>query len=105
MTAFAKDFATRSGVATRDAEKRGFINTALGGYYVKRDEAMGRFTSWGNARQAAAETKWEAVNHLDRYLEEFAAKVEARGGKVFWASNGAQARDYIKQLAARIGAK
>ncbi len=105
MTTFAKDFSQRSGVATRDAEKRGFINTALGGYYVKRDEAMGRFASWGDARQAAAETKWEVINHLDRYLEEFAAKFEARGGKVFWASNGAQARDYIKALAARTGAK
>ena len=47
------------------------------------------------ARQAAAEIKWEAINHLDRHLESLAAKLEARGAKVHWATTGQQARDII----------
>ena len=45
----------------------------------------------------------KAVNHLDRYLREFEEKFTARGGKVYWASNGAQAREYILNLAREKG--
>src|SRR5205085_5243856 len=45
--------------------------------------------------QAAAETKWEAINHLDKYLESFVSKLEARGTKVHWATTAEQARDII----------
>ena len=48
-----------------------------------------------SARQTAAEIKWDAINHLDKYLEEFVGKIEARGTKVHWASNGEQARQII----------
>src|SRR5205807_7044588 len=53
------------------------------------------FQDWAAARQAAAETKWEAINHLDKYLTEFADKLEARGTKVHWASTAQQAREII----------
>jgi L-lactate dehydrogenase complex protein LldF len=84
---------------TADLDHRHFIQKALSGYYVKRDENKNRFQSWAGARDAAAEIKWDAINHLDRYLAEFASKIEARGAKVFWAENGSVARDYILQLA------
>ncbi|HEV2327293.1 MAG TPA: LutB/LldF family L-lactate oxidation iron-sulfur protein [Verrucomicrobiae bacterium] len=84
---------------TADLDHRHFIQKALSGYYVKRDENKNRFQSWAGARDAAAEIKWDAINHLDRYLAEFASKIEARGAKVFWAENGSAARDYILQLA------
>jgi L-lactate dehydrogenase complex protein LldF len=71
------------------------IQSALGKYYVARDRQVDKFQDWNAARQAAAETKWEAVNHLDTHLLSFAEKLEARGGKVFWANNSAEARDYI----------
>jgi L-lactate dehydrogenase complex protein LldF len=35
------------------------------------------------------------MNHLDKYLIEFATKLESRGTKVHWASTGAQARETI----------
>jgi L-lactate dehydrogenase complex protein LldF len=83
---------------SRDTEHRRRIYTALGKYYVAREKQVGRYQNWESARQAAAETKWEAVNHLDQHLASFAEKLEARGGKVFWAGNGAEARDYILKV-------
>jgi len=80
---------------TADLRHRQLIQTALGKYEVKRDEMKGRFQDWQAARQVAAETKWEAVNHLDRYLDQFAHAIEARGTKVHWASTAQQARDII----------
>jgi L-lactate dehydrogenase complex protein LldF len=84
---------------TADLDHRDWIQKALAGYYIKRDESRNRFQSWSGARSAAAEIKWEAVNHLDRYLEEFASKLEARGTKVFWAPMAKDARDYIVSVA------
>lgn len=99
MKTHASEFQESARRYTADLDHRHFIQKALAGYYVKRDEYKNRFQSWSGARDAASEIKWEAINHLDRYLEEFVSKIEARGAKVFWAENGEQARDYIVQLA------
>ena len=45
------------------------IRTALRDYEIVRDKRKAAFQDWQSARQAAAEIKWEAVNHLDKYLE------------------------------------
>jgi L-lactate dehydrogenase complex protein LldF len=95
MTTQAKEFSESARRYTTDLRHRDLIQKALAGYYVKRDENKNRFQSWSGARDAAAEIKWEAVNHLDRYLEEFVSKLEARGTKVFWAPSAKDARDYI----------
>lgn len=86
---------------TADLGHRDLIQKGLAGYYLKRDENKSRFQNWSAARDAAAEVKWQAINHLDRYLEEFVTKIEARGAKVFWAENATAARDYIISVARR----
>jgi L-lactate dehydrogenase complex protein LldF len=99
MNPRAKAFNESARRITADLPQRGLIQKALDGYYVKRDENQNRFQNWPGARDAAAEIKWDAVNHLDRYLEEFVSKLEARGTKVFWAPNAQEARDYIVGVA------
>lgn len=101
----AKQFHHDAHEMTHDLAHRALIQKALNGYYVKRDEFKGRYASWQEARQAAGEIKWEAINHLDRYLDEFAQKIAARGTQVFWAENGDAARDYILQVCQNAGAK
>jgi L-lactate dehydrogenase complex protein LldF len=77
----------------------------LSNYQVARNRTGATFTNWKSARAAAATIKHEAVNHLDQYLEEFERKFTARGGKVFWASDSKQARDYILNLAESKGVR
>jgi L-lactate dehydrogenase complex protein LldF len=88
-------FKARAEVITHDLHHRGTIQTALGKYEIVRDRSRGAFQNYSAARQAAAETKWEAINHLDKYLEDFATRLEARGTKVHWATTGEQAREII----------
>jgi L-lactate dehydrogenase complex protein LldF len=95
MNAPASQFKSAARVLARDLRHRTLIQTALGKYEVKRDEMKTRFQDWEGARQAAAEIKFEAINHLDRHLEEFAARLEARGTKVHWATTAEQARQII----------
>jgi len=105
MIAAVKEFKEMAGRLTSDLRHRALIQKALGGYYAKRDENKARFRSWSGARDLASEIKWEAVNHLDRYLAEFADKISARGTKVFWAPGATEARDYILGVAAENGVR
>lgn len=93
-------FKTDATRVTADTRQRQFIRTALGNYSIARHKRQTAFQSWESARQAAAETKWEAVNHLDEHLVALTAKLETRGTKVHWATNAAQARKIILQIVA-----
>lgn len=99
MNAHARTFNEAARQQTADLRQRAWIQTALSGYYAKRDEFKSRFQNWPAARDTAAAVKWEAVNHLDRYLDEFASRLEARGTRVFWAPDARAARDYIVGVA------
>ena len=95
MTSPAQEFKTQARLLTRDLRHRELIQTALRKYEPVRDRNKAAFQNWEAAREAAAETKWQAINHLDAYLGEFVRNLEARGTKVHWASTGEQARDII----------
>jgi L-lactate dehydrogenase complex protein LldF len=95
MTTPSAQFNSSADGITRDLRHRRLIQTALRNYEIVRDRRKAAFQDWSAARQAAAETKYDAVNHLDHYLEEFVSKIEARGTKVHWAGNAASAREII----------
>ena len=42
-------------------------------------------------RQHAHDIKKHTLDHLDFYLEQLEKNIEARGGKVIWAKDGAEA--------------
>ena len=105
MSTPAAEFKSQARRLTADLRHRGLIQTALGKYEVVRDKSKADFQDWQAARQAAAETKWEAINHLDDYLVEFVAKLESRGTKVHWASTGTQAKEIILGIIRDKGAK
>ena len=105
LSSFENQFRAAATRLTADVRHRSLMEKSLKGYEKRRDEKEARFQSWEAARQAAAATKWEAINHLDKYLLEFADKISGRGTKVFWASTAQEARDYILNLAAEKQAR
>src|SRR5437660_1812694 len=95
MKPTARQFYNQASVLTQDLRHRELIRTALSKYEIVRDKTKAAFQDWQAARQAAAEIKWTAINHLDTYLIELVNKLEARGTKVHWASTAGQAREII----------
>ncbi len=95
MNSFAAQFREQSLRLTRDLRHRLLIQTALGKYETQRDQRKAAFQDWQSAREAAAEIRWDASNHLDTQLRDFVSRIEARGTIVHWASTAAQARDII----------
>jgi L-lactate dehydrogenase complex protein LldF len=56
-------------------------------------------------RQHAHDIKKHTLDHLDYYLEQLERNIEARGGKVIWARDGAEACAFIQKLARERGVK
>ncbi|MEI6072585.1 MAG: LutB/LldF family L-lactate oxidation iron-sulfur protein [Verrucomicrobiae bacterium] len=94
----ASEFKKAATRLTKDLRHRALIRNALKKYEVARDAKSSLFQDWQSARQTAAEIKWDAVNHLDSHLAEFAKNLEARGTHVHWASTADQAREMILQI-------
>ena len=88
-------------VKTADLHHRAVIQKAITTYDTAVARGRLRFADWQNARSRAAAIKWETINHLDRYLEEFERNVLANGGHVFWAETAEDARAHVLQLARR----
>ncbi len=105
MTTAADQFKTDASRLTHDLRHRGLIQTALRKYEVARDQKKAAFASWESARQAAAETKYEAINRLDEHLVSLVEKLEARGTNVHWASTAGQARDIMLEIIRAKNAK
>jgi L-lactate dehydrogenase complex protein LldF len=105
MSAPAVHFQQAARRMAADLRHRGIIQTAMGKYEAVRDQRKRWFQDWEGARELAARTKREAIQHLDQHLAELARRLEARGTKVHWAADAAQARVIILDILQAKGAK
>ena len=56
-------------------------------------------------RDRARAVRADVIAHLDRYLDEFAASVERRGGHVHWADTADDARRIVAEIATARGVR
>jgi len=105
MSSAGGEFLRRAAVKAADPVHRQILRTAISVHDSAVAQRRKHFRDWEAARQRCYEIKWEALNHLDRYLPEFERRVVERGGRVFWAEDAKEARQYIAGLAARCGAR
>ncbi|HXF04612.1 MAG TPA: LutB/LldF family L-lactate oxidation iron-sulfur protein [Blastocatellia bacterium] len=89
--------------ALADETLRRALRRATRNFSEKRQRALSEMPDWHELRQRAQEIKRHTLEHLDRYLEEFAERVVAAGGHVFWAPDGESACRYVVELARRHG--
>lgn len=73
--------------------------------FTHRLESIPAVPGWERLRDRARELKQEVMEHLDDYLEQFAASVERRGGKVHWAATAEEACTIILEIAQQCGAR
>jgi L-lactate dehydrogenase complex protein LldF len=99
----AQEFLRNAVIKSADAVHRVNLRKRMDQSYANVTRGRTRYADWEAARQRCHEIKWEAVNHLDRYLVEFEEKLKARGGHVYWAQDAAAANAYITGLARERG--
>ncbi len=61
--------------------------------------------NWEELRDAARSMRAGIIARLPEVLERLAERWEANGGRVFWASDAAEARRYIGEVASRHGVR
>jgi L-lactate dehydrogenase complex protein LldF len=101
----AQEFLRRAAEKSSDLAHRQIIRKNMDHYEARLAVGMARFADWESAREQCADIRQEAIEHLDEYLLEFEKNVKSRGGNVFWAENGEEARQYVTELAAKRGVK
>ncbi len=94
----AADFITKSTIKSADLEHRRKINFNIGKYNAVVPIGKQQFSDVHLARERAKNTKWKAIENLDRYLEEFELNITKRGAKVLWASDVAEAQAQILEI-------
>lgn len=85
--------------ALADDRLRAAVGEAASKKMASRTEAIGRIHRFEQWRELAAGIKQHTLDHLDRYLDDFIARVEAHGGRVHLAATAEQANQIITQIA------
>ena len=74
-------------------------------FQAKRAKAAAGLPEFEALRDVARDLKNHTLAHLDFYLEEYAAKVEAAGGKVHWCATAEDARAAVLKICRAAGAR
>lgn len=105
MNATLRKFRQAAAARRGEFAERRRLHAALAKYERTRAATTQRFQDWESARSAAAAIKWDAIEHLDAHLAEFADRLAARGAVVHWATDAAAAQDKIIELLNAHGVK
>lgn len=98
MNKNAATFIAKSTIKAADLEHRRKINYNISKYNAAVPNGKKQFANIESTRELAKNIKWEAVEHLDKYLLEFEKKISERGVKVFWAENDKQTLEIIGKI-------
>lgn len=98
MSESASSFIAKSQIKAGDLEHRKKINFNIGKYNATVPVGKQQFSDVLLAREKAKQTKWKAIEHLDKYLEQFEIEIGKRGAKVLWAETTEQALEHVGRI-------
>jgi len=98
-------FRANSRGALQDRNLQDALGNLKRGFQEKRRKAKARLPEFEELQDHAVAIKEHSLDHLDFYLERFEEEVTARGGKVHWCRDGAEARATILKLCKDVNAK
>ena len=98
MSNTAASFIAKSTIKAADLDHRRKINFNIGKYNAVVPVGKKQFANIMQTREWAKNRKWEAIENLDTYLEDFEKKITERGAQVLWASDAKEAQEYIGNI-------
>jgi L-lactate dehydrogenase complex protein LldF len=94
----ATSFIAKSTIKAADLDHRRKINFNIGKYNAVVPIGKQQFEDVNLARERAKNTKWRAIENLDKYLEQFEKIITSKGATVIWAENTEQALAAIGKI-------
>jgi L-lactate dehydrogenase complex protein LldF len=86
-------------IALADSQLRRNLGHATRTIRAKRARVVAEVDDWEALREAGAEIKARTLRHLDVHLERLEETVQAAGGTVHWARDGAEACAIVARIA------
>src|SRR5690554_2386486 len=88
-----------------DLHHRKVINYNIDKYNTAVEIGLSRFNNLENSKRKGYSLKWKVMENLDKYLPEFEANFQRKGGKVVWARDAEEARNEIHAILKEAGAR
>src|SRR5919109_490949 len=98
---YSAPFAERAAVSLADPKLRAAVALSADRSAAGRLSALTSLEDPGGLRDHAARLRDAVLARLDEHPERLAQNWEARGGRVFFAADAAEARDYVCSVARR----
>lgn len=101
----AEEFLVKSDEKAFDLGHRKTINYNIDKYNTAVERGLSKFQNLEASKRKAQTIKWRVLENLDKFLPEFEANFQKRGGKVIWANDAEEAQKEILQIIQRAGGK
>src|SRR5690606_36890812 len=98
-------FQAESETKAFDLDHRKVINYNIDKYNTAVEIGISRFNNLENSKRKGYSLKWKIMENLDKYLPEFEANFQKKGGKVIWANDAEEARQEIWKIVREANAK
>jgi L-lactate dehydrogenase complex protein LldF len=105
MTKIAEEFLVKADEKAFDLGHRKTINFNIGRYNTAVARGLSKFENLENSKRKANVVKWRVMENLDKFLPEFEANFQKRGGKVIWANDAEEAQKEILNIINKAGGK
>ena len=105
MGSTAEEFLAESEGKAFDIGHRRIINYNIGKYDAAVTRGLSKFINLENAKRKGHVIKWKVMENLDKFLPEFEANFQKRGGKVIWANDAEEANREILNIINKANAK
>src|SRR5712691_13015988 len=96
---FVTSFPDAARVALGDSQLRHNLRNTTTTIRDKRALVVAEVSDWEDLREAGRAIKADVMHRLDKYLLQFEASVQAAGGRVHWARDGAEANAVVLDVA------
>ncbi|MEN0056907.1 MAG: LutB/LldF family L-lactate oxidation iron-sulfur protein, partial [Mucilaginibacter sp.] len=105
MGSTAEEFLVASEEKAFDVDHRRIINNNIDKYNTAVTRGLSRIINLDNAKRKGHVIKWKVMENLDKFLPEFEANFQKRGGKVIWANDAEEANREILSIIQKVNAK
>lgn len=104
MRTKAEQFLIASENVAFDMDHRRIINHSTGKYDAAMAKGLSGLINLEYAKRKSHVIKWRVMENLDKFLLEFEANFQRRGGKVIWANDAEEANREILNIIQKAGA-
>jgi L-lactate dehydrogenase complex protein LldF len=105
MGSIAEEFLVAAEDKAFDSKHRHIINYNMGKYDAAVHKGLSKIINLENTKRKGHVIKWKVMENLDKFLPEFEANFQKRGGKVIWANDADEANREILSILKKSGAK